>query len=83
MFFFLYNYEISFCNKMVPMKTKLLLNHIVIQVCLLFPPIYHFILIVFLLGLFIARSKNSDMLVTRNMVVGESVYDEKLISVDV
>ena len=34
-------------------------------------------------GVFIARSKDDDMLLTKNMVVGESVYGEKRISVDV
>ncbi|CAF0965907.1 unnamed protein product [Adineta ricciae] len=33
-------------------------------------------------GVFIARSKDDDMLLTRNMVVGESVYGEKRVSVD-
>ena len=33
-------------------------------------------------GVFIARGKE-DVLVTRNMVTGESVYGEKRISVDV
>ncbi len=33
--------------------------------------------------MFIARSKDDDMLLTRNLVVGESVYGEKRISVDV
>lgn len=35
------------------------------------------------LGVFVARSKDDDMLLTKNMVVGESVYGEKRISVDV
>ena len=34
-------------------------------------------------GVFIARSKDDDMLLTKNMVVGESVYGEKRINVDV
>lgn len=33
--------------------------------------------------MFIARSKDDDMLLTKNMVVGESVYGEKRINVDV
>ncbi|CAF0781018.1 unnamed protein product [Didymodactylos carnosus] len=33
-------------------------------------------------GVFIAQSKDDDMLLTRNLVVGESVYGEKRISVD-
>ena len=37
----------------------------------------------YFLGVFIARSKDDDMLLTRNMVVGESVYGEKRVSVDV
>jgi rRNA 2'-O-methyltransferase fibrillarin len=37
----------------------------------------------FLSGVFIARGKDDDMLLTKNMVVGESVYGEKRISVDV
>ena len=40
------------------------------------------IFISFTLGVFIARGKE-DALVTKNMVVGESVYGEKRISVDV
>jgi fibrillarin-like rRNA methylase len=36
-----------------------------------------------LLGVFIARSNGGDTLVTRNMVVGESVYGEERISTDV
>ena len=35
------------------------------------------------LGVFIARSKEDDLLLTKNMVSGESVYGEKRISVDV
>jgi rRNA 2'-O-methyltransferase fibrillarin len=35
------------------------------------------------IGVFIARSKDDDMLLTKNMVVGESVYGEKRINVDV
>jgi fibrillarin-like rRNA methylase len=37
----------------------------------------------YIIGVFIARSKDDDMLLTRNMVVGESVYGEKRINVDV
>ncbi len=37
----------------------------------------------YFIGVFIARSKDDDMLLTKNMVVGESVYGEKRISVDV
>lgn len=36
----------------------------------------------FPLGVFIARSKEDDLLLTKNMVSGESVYGEKRISVD-
>ena len=34
-------------------------------------------------GIFIARSGNKDVLVTKNLTPGESVYGEKRISVDV
>lgn len=34
-------------------------------------------------GVFIARAKDDDMLLTKNLVSGESVYGEKRISVDV
>jgi rRNA 2'-O-methyltransferase fibrillarin len=37
----------------------------------------------YIVGVFIARSKDDDMLLTKNMVVGESVYGEKRINVDV
>jgi rRNA 2'-O-methyltransferase fibrillarin len=36
-----------------------------------------------LLGVFIAQGKDDDMLLTKNMAIGESVYGEKRISVDV
>lgn len=63
------------------MERKLLLNHIVIQVRLVF--ILFYSNLSFSVGVFIARSKDDDMLLTRNMVVGESVYGEKRITVDV
>lgn len=34
-------------------------------------------------GVFVARSKNDDLLLTRNLVPGDTVYNEKKISVDV
>jgi fibrillarin-like rRNA methylase len=37
----------------------------------------------FFSGVFVARAKDDDMLLTKNMAVGESVYGEKLINVDV
>jgi hypothetical protein len=80
--FFLSSSIISLCNQVVPEEKRLLLNHIVIQVCIFIFTIYYFIYL-FVLGVFIARSKDDDMLLTRNMVVGESVYGEKRISVDV
>ena len=45
-------------------------------------PIFNAPFCFFLSGVFIARGKE-DALVTRNMVVGESVYGEKRISVEV
>ena len=34
-------------------------------------------------GVFIARSKNDDLLLTRNLVPGDTVYNEKKVTVDV
>ncbi len=34
-------------------------------------------------GVFVARSKNDDLLLTRNLVPGDTVYNEKKITVDV
>lgn len=34
-------------------------------------------------GVFVARSKNDDLLLTRNLVPGDTVYNEKKIQVDV
>lgn len=65
------------------MVEKLMLNHIVIQVDLYNFSIDFFKIFLLILGVFIARAKDDDMLLTKNMVVGESVYGEKRISVDV
>ena len=63
-------------------ERRSLSNHIVIQVGSSF--VMNIILLyIFCTGVFIARSKDDDMLLTKNMVVGESVYGEKRISVDV
>jgi rRNA 2'-O-methyltransferase fibrillarin len=34
-------------------------------------------------GVFIAHSKNDDLLLTRNLVPGDTVYNEKKVTVDV
>ena len=34
-------------------------------------------------GIFIARSKKDDLLLTRNLVPGDTVYNEKKVTVDV
>jgi hypothetical protein len=34
-------------------------------------------------GVFIARSKNDDLLLTRNLVPGDTVYNEKKVNADV
>lgn len=34
-------------------------------------------------GVFVARSKNDDLLLTRNLVPGDTVYNEKKITADV